>query len=263
MTNNKNNNPRVLFLDIETSPLTGYAWGMYDTNIIKVLEPSKIICAAWQWQGEDKIICKALPDYPGYKAGKLDDSKIVKELWNILDEADVVIAHNGQAFDIKKINARFIAHNLSAPSTYKVVDTLLVSRKHFKFDNNSLDQLGQYLEEGQKAPTGGFALWDNCMKGDRTSWTKMKVYNSQDILLLKNVYMRLRPFITDHPNLNVISKAKGGTVFDGACPTCQSQNVVKRGSSVTRQGIRQRFQCNDCGAWSSGAIKYVKDVDLL
>lgn len=236
---------------------------MYDTNIIKVVEPSKIICAAGQWLGEEEVFCKSLEDFPNYKAGKLNDLRLVNWIWGLLDEADVIIAHNGLAFDVKKINARFIAHGLSSPSTYKIVDTLLVSRKYFKFDNNSLDQLGQYLNEGQKAPTGGFALWEGCMNGDKAAWAQMRKYNIQDITLLKNVYMRLRPFITDHPNLNVISKAKGGAVFDGACPTCQSQNVVKRGSSVTRQGIRQRFQCNDCGSWSSGAIKYVKDVDLL
>ena len=260
---NKSKEPRVLFLDIETSPIKGYTWTIYDANVLKVIEPSKIICVAWKWLGEKTVTCKSLIDYPNYKAGVLNDEKLVKDVWAVLDEADVIIAHNGDSFDLKKLNSRFIAHNLSAPSIYKTIDTLKTSRKLFKFESNSLDALGKYLHEGQKEHTGGFDLWDQCINGDKNSWLRMKIYNTQDIVLLENIYLRLRPFIADHPNLNVISKAKGGSVSEVSCPSCQSSKVTKRGSSVTRQGIRQRYQCNDCGSWSSGALHFTKDVGLV
>lgn len=241
--------PKVVLIDIETSPLTGYAWTMFEANILKVLEPSKIICVAWKFLDEDKINVKALPDYKGYKAGVLDDTALVKEIWGVLDKADVVIAHNGDSFDVKKLNSRFIIHHMRAPSAYKTIDTKKVAKKYFRFDSNSLDNLGVFLEEGRKESTGGFDLWDQCMAGNPASWAKMKKYNVRDIDLLERVYLRLRPFMENHPNLNVIAHPND---HDESCPACLSHNLQKRGFTITRTGRKQRFQCNDCGVWSSG-----------
>jgi hypothetical protein len=241
--------PKVLLIDIETSPLTGYAWTMWDTNILKVLEPSKIICVAWKWLDDNEVTVKALPDYRGYKPGVIDDLALVKEVWSVLDKADVVIAHNGDSFDIKKLNSRFIMHNMRAPSAYVTIDTRKVAKKYFRFDSNALNEIGQYLGEGKKESTGGFDLWDECMKGLPLAWAKMKKYNVRDITLLERIYLRLRPFMNNHPNLNVIAHPNDHSEH---CPACLSANLQKRGFVITRTGRKQRFQCNDCGTWSSG-----------
>lgn len=247
------NKVKITLFDIETSPIKGYTWGIYDQNVLKVIEPSKIICAAWKDLNEKEVHCKALCDYKGYKPNVLDDQSMVEELWTVLDESDVVVAHNGDAFDIKKLNSRFISLGMKAPSAYKTVDTLKASKKHFRFDANSLDYLGGYLEEGTKMANGGFETWVKCMAGDMTAWAKMKKYNVQDIKLLENIYLRLRPFMDNHPNLNLFGDrpAKGELI----CGTCQSTNTAKRGFSITLAGRKQRFQCNDCGSWSSGAYQ--------
>lgn len=241
--------PRVLFLDIETSPIVGYAWGVYEQNLLKVLQPSFIICVAWKWLGDRDVTVAALPDFPGYRPGQLNDYKLVKAVHDVLDEADIVIAHNGDKFDVKKLNARFAFHKLNAPSFYQTVDTLKVAKKHFRFDSNTLNSIGSYLTGGEKMNTGGFELWEQCMAGVPAAWAKMKRYNVRDIDLLERVYMRLRPFMTAHPNLNVIAEpARRGM----SCPVCLHTDLMKRGFSNTRTGRRQRFQCNDCGSWSSG-----------
>jgi len=183
------------------------------------------------------------------KKGKVDDLELVLHIFELLDQADVVIAHHGDAFDIKKINARFAFYGLGAPSFYQTIDTKKVAFRYFRFDSNKLNELGQYLGEGKKAPTGGFDLWDDCLKDDPKAWAKMKKYNIQDVDLLERIYLRLRPFMTNHPNLNVIADKK-----HLSCPTCLSDNVLKRGFAITRAGSKQRFQCGDCGSWSSGPI---------
>lgn len=248
--------PKVLLIDIETSPIRAFVWTMWDANVLKVLEPSKIMCAAWKFIGDKTTSCKSVSDYSSYKAGEVNDEELVKELWDVLDSADVVIGHNSDSFDIKKINTRFISHGLSAPSSYQTIDTLKIAKKYFKFESNSLDQLGKYLHEGQKEHTGGFSLWDNCIAGEKQSWTRMKKYNIQDVILLENIYLRLRPFITDHPNLSLI---KNGATVE-ACPACMSKNISKRGFSYTKAGRKQRFQCTDCGSWSTGKWESVKAV---
>lgn len=255
MVNIKQRKAAVLFLDIETSPILGFSWGVYDTNILKVLEPSKIMCVSWKWLGSSKTQVNAISDYKGYKPGIVDDKALVKDVWELLDQADVVIAHNGISFDIKKLNARFIYHNLKMPSSYESLDTLKVARKYFKFDQNSLDSLGDYLNEGRKLSTGGFDLWDQCIKGNPKAWENMKAYNKGDVDLLEKIYMRFRPYM-EHPNLNLITD----NLTELSCPVCLSKTVTKRGYSYTKAGKKQRYQCNDCGSWSTGPWQSVKSA---
>lgn len=246
--------PLITLLDIETSPITAYTWGTYQQNTLKVLEPSKIISCAWKELGVPKINCKSIADYKAYKPGKLDDKKLIEEVWTVLDKSDVVIAHHGDAFDIKKLNARFVANGLDAPSFYKTIDTKKVASRYFRFDGNSLNALGGYLEIGKKVENGGFDLWVRCIAGDPKAWALMKEYNVGDVALLEQVYLKLRPFMENHPNLNVI-----GDIHDiHSCPVCLSHDLTKRGFSVTRTGRKQRFQCNDCGSWSSGPYQRSK-----
>ena len=243
--------PSVIVLDIETSPIIGYAWRTWDTNLLGIIQPSQIMSVAWKELGEDKSFCKILPDYTGYKGGKLDDKKLVKEVWDVLDKADVVVAHHGKRFDLPKLNSRFIFHGLDAPSSYKILDTKAAASKYFAFDSNSLNNLGHYFGVGEKIENGGFSLWEKCMGGDLDAWELMRSYNVQDVLLLEKVYYKLRPYIANHPNLALIA----GDVEEHACPSCQSHNVQKRGLATTRTGTRQRYQCRDCGSWSTGSFK--------
>lgn len=249
--------PKILLIDIETSPIQGFSWGMYDVNILAVVEPTKIICVGWKWLNNKDINVRSLSDYDSYTPGSLCDRALVTEVWKTLDEADVVIAHNGDSFDIKVLNARFVANGLTAPSDYRSIDTLKVAKKYFKFNSNKLDELGKYLGLGGKAGTGGFATWLGCMKGDKKAWEVMKRYNAKDVELLESVYLRLRPFMSNHPNLNVISPSASGKAGTLICQVCQSVKTTKRGFSVTKAGRYQRFSCNDCASWSSGSYERV------
>lgn len=252
----KKTKPSVILLDIETSPIIGYAWDTYDTNILKVIQPSRIMSVAWKDLSDEGVTCKSIADYRGYKKGVVDDEKLIREIWDVLDKADVVIAHHGDAFDLKKLNARFVFYGLPAPSAYKSVDTKKVASKYFKFDGNSLNALGNYLGVGKKINNGGFDLWVQCIDGVKDAWNRMKEYNIQDVVLLEEVYLKLRPFMNNHPNLAaVIDRVEGDRP---SCPTCLSHSVTKRGFSITRTGRKQRFQCNDCGSWSSGPFERVK-----
>ena len=246
----------IRLIDIETSPLTAYTWGTFDQNVLKILEPSKIISVAWKDLHSPDVNVKTIFDYPGYKAGVIDDKKLIKEVWKVLDEADVLIAHHGVSFDFKKLNARFIYHGLPAPSAYKTIDTKKVASKYFRFDSNSLNNLGQYLGEGAKVQNGGFDLWVRCIAGDEAAWRLMAEYNIQDVVLLEKIYLRLRPYIENHPNLNLIVDP----TLD-SCPSCLSTKLQKRGFSYTKTSRRQRYQCKDCSSWSAGP--YIKLSKIL
>lgn len=246
--------PKILLFDIETAPNLAWVWGKYEQDVIEFEREWYILCYAYKWLGEKRTYTVGLPEFKTYKKDREDDKELVTSLWKLFDEADVIIAHNGNSFDIKKANARFLEHGLCPPSSYQQIDTKLVAKRYFKFDSNKLDDLGRHLKAGQKLSTGGFALWKGCMNGDIKAWQKMLKYNKQDVVLLEEVYLKLRGWMTNHPNLNVLKK----TVFN--CPICGSVNVNKQGTRATKTGLMQRFHCRDCGGWCQGKTEGVKGV---
>jgi len=189
-----------------------------------------------------------------YKPGIIDDRKLIAEVWKVLDEADIVIAHNGDAFDIKKIFARFAYYGLKPPSPFKTIDTLKAARRRFKFDRNNLDELGKYFQVGRKKETTGLKLWLNCMKGDMQAWARMKRYNVGDVTLLKRVYLRLRPYIDNHPSLNLIDRIKN----EQRCPSCKGTRIQRQGWRMSAHGRYPRLQCQDCGSWCAGSYERLK-----
>ena len=166
---------------------------------------------------------------------------IVKQIWRLLDEAEIVVAHNGRSFDLKKINARFIYHNLGPPSPYRIIDTKTEIKKLARFESNKLDDLGEQLSLGRKLDHEGWSLWEGCYNGDKKSWAKMKAYNKQDVDLLERLFIRLRPFI----------KLNTGIYGEGTvCPRCSSRNLVKRGYQYNTTTKYIRIFCRDCSGWS-------------
>lgn len=232
---------RILLFDIENSPLLSYNWGIWEQNAIEVKEEWYILCFAYQWLGEKTVHVRALPDFPGYKKNMQDDYKLVQELWKLFDQADILIAHNGDAFDIKKANARFLIHGMEPPHVYQSIDTLKIARRHFKLDSNKLDDLGQYLNLGRKLPHTGKHLWFGCMNGDPKSWKLMKEYNKQDVVLLEKVYRKLRGWdTTKKTNLNYLYQSN-------SCPKCQSKEHISKGYDYQASGAYQAYKCLNCG----------------
>lgn len=237
--------PRILFLDIETTPLLGWVWGKWKQNVIAFKQDSYMLSFAYRWMGDSTIRVKALCDYPNYSRNKRNDGLLVRDLWKLLDRADIVIAHNGDRFDIRKTNSRLVYHRLPPPSPFKTIDTLKIARSSFRFDGNSLNDLVHFLKLGAKLPHTGFHLWESCMHGNPKAWVQMKEYNIHDIVLLEKVYHRLKAWAKSHPNLAIYSNSK-------CCPTCQSDDVQKRGLRYLVKRIKQQYNCMNCGAWFTG-----------
>jgi len=232
--------PKILLLDLETFPNISYTWGKYDQNVIRFVQQSCIASFSAKWLNNKNIIVKALPDYSGYTPGSYDDKALVIDLWNLLDEADIVIAHNGNSFDVKVCNARFMFHGLNPPSPFKTVDTKKVVKEVARFNSNKLDDLSQIFELGEKIQTT-FDLWEGCINGDKKAWNDMISYNKHDILLLEKLYLKVLPWIKNHPNLTLWT--------EGLCPKCGSADVQYRGYQFTLTRKYRRFQCNSCGGW--------------
>jgi len=232
--------PRILMLDLETFPNLFMAWRLWQGYPLEVKEFSYICCFSAKWLG-GKHTTKALCDYKTSDPEK----SLILDLWKLVDEADILVAHNGVQFDFSRMNSQFIKHKLDPPSPSQKVDTKKVAKEVFGFDSNSLDNLCLFLGLGEKLETGGYDLWRQCMANNPTAWAKMKKYNAHDVILLEKLYLKLLPWMPKHPNLSLFEDR-------GACPKCGKKTLIGRGVYRSTTRTYQRFQCTSCGGWSRG-----------
>lgn len=231
---------KILLFDIETSPNIGMSWGgKWEVNILHFIKEWQIISIAWKWLGE-KVNSLTL-----HESGT--EKKLCSTLHGILAQSDVVIAHNGDSFDLKKANARFLFHKLPPLKPVISIDTKKVAKKYFSFNSNSLDDLGIHLGVGRKVKDEGIDMWLRCMNGDKSAWKKMKEYNEQDVVLLEKVYEKLKPWIQNHPNISLINNKEG-------CPNCGHSEFLSNGIRYTQTRKYRRLTCKSCFAHFKGAL---------
>ena len=118
---------KIVFLDIETSPNLAFVWGAWEQDVI-AFKTEWYLLSFSQKQPKGKTITYALPDFPLYKKEPENDLELAKRLWDVLDGADLIVGHNIDKFDIRKMNTRFLVHGLPPPSPYKTCDTLKLSK---------------------------------------------------------------------------------------------------------------------------------------
>lgn len=236
---------KILYTDIETSPNLGYVWQFFKANlgINQIKEHMHVMSFSAIWGDADD--CEAMY----FENRGNDDKKITKEFIKLLDEADIVIGHNVEMFDCATMCGRALVHGLKPPSPYKVIDTLKVAKKEFRFPSNSLAYLCEVMDiphkklQHKKFP--GFELWRECLVGNEEAWEEMREYNVWDTLSVRDVYKAMRPWIKGHANLGIFEEGE-----TSVCPKCGSHHIQRRGFYYTNVGKYQRFQCKDCGGWS-------------
>lgn len=233
--------PKILLFDIETTPLEVYTWGIRDVYISEddIIKDWSVLAWAAKWLDEKKIMYMDTRK----KRNKRDDKEILKAIWKLLDEADVVITQNGRRFDQKKLYSRFIQHGMQKPSSFQHIDTLAINRKNFAHTSNRLAYVCKILKTDRQKLTHktfpGNLLWRECLKGNKKAFQEMEVYNKFDVLSLEDLYKKLAPW-DNSINLNIYTNGKP------TC-TCGSTSLLKRGYHYTNTGKFQRYRCNKCG----------------
>jgi len=250
--------PKILILDIETAPVLAYVWRTFKENVSwdQISTDWYILAFAAKWLDSHDVLYYD----QSRKRNIEDDRTLMRKLHRLLDAADVVVAHNGKKFDVRKIKARFILNGFPPPSPFKVVDTMLEARKEFAFTSNRLvaltDSLCPEEKKDEHSEFPGFSLWAECLKGNPEAWRAMKAYNMQDVRALEALYLKLRPWIVGHPNVAAYVDPE-----HVSCPKCGSTNVERRGYAFTQTSKYQRYRCNVCGGWSRGRLTTnTKDV---
>ena len=227
---------KILHLDIETSPNLVYVWGLWDQNVSinQIVEPGYTMCWSARWEDKGPTMFASIHENK--------PENMVKKVWDLLDQADVVVHYNGTKFDIPTLNREFIHYGFKPPSQFKQIDLLKTVRSQFKYPSNKLDYVAQQLGLGSKTKHMGMEMWRDCMDGCPKAWAVMKRYNKQDVLLTQKLYHELLPWIKTHPNWGVYLDND-----NPICRNCGSAKIKKNGIERTHTLTYQRYRCTVCG----------------
>lgn len=242
--------PAILLIDVETLPLQVYTWHTSKQRINhgQIIEDFCLVSWSAKWLFEAEMMSDVLTPK---EAVRRDDKRICQSLWKLLERADIVCGHNLIKFDNRKINARFLLNDINPPSPYQFIDTLREAQKAFGFSSHRLDYLGQIFVEKQKIKTD-FELWVKCCNGDEKSLQEMVTYNEEDVRLLEDVYVKIRPYIKSHPNLALYAETD-----EMICPNCGANHLIECGVYTTMLNQFESLRCDCCGAVSRKRVTIV------
>ena len=239
-----NEHGKILLIDIETAYAHGRFWHPFKPVILhdNITKPWFIICWAAKWLNYDGVMSDCVTSN---EAIERDDFRICESIWELINDASVMVAHNLNKFDKRKLYARFAQNKLPKPRDTRVVDTLTQAQKHFAFLFHKLDYLNSIFSLRMKDKTDN-QLWIDCEEGVQEGLDYMLEYNRSDIYALEDLYLEIRPWMTSHPNLAIF--------VDEAvemCPHCES-HVEKDGYYTTDVSKFQQYRCVGCGAVPRG-----------
>lgn len=235
---------KIAVWDIETSPLIVPVFDIWDQTISHehILEETNIICACWKEVGRASVGSVRV-DIKNPR----DDYQLCQDLQHALEDYDVLVAHNGNSFDVKILNARLLKHGMDPMPNMSYVDTKLVAKNKFRMPSARLDYLGRYLGLGRKKRTS-MKLWLDVLNGKKQALDYMVKYCAQDVRLDEKVYLKMRPFMTNHPNHRLFDPDMN------TCPKCGKGPLTISKRRMTAKGFKDQYQCQSCGGYCTGAV---------
>ena len=230
---------RRLTFDLETSPNIGYFWQPgYKINIShdNIIHERAIICVCYKWSDKKRVHSITWDK-------QQDDKTLLEQFIPIMDQADEIVAHNGDRFDITWLRTRCLKHKIAMAPNYVSIDTLKFARTKFRFNSNRLDYIASYLGFGGKKPAP-FDLWKRVvMNNDQRALKEMVDYCKHDVVLLEKVWDKMNSYVPPKSHL---------TGDRGQCPECGSENRIVRGYNITAAGYkRATLQCKKCGKFAT------------
>ncbi len=239
--------PKIGVLDIETKPIKAWVWKVWDTNVENkmIIEDWSVLSWAWKWIGSPDVFYQDLSENTDYTKDEL----IIRGVWELLNECDVVITQNGKKFDIKKLNTKFEEYGLPPPKTYRHIDTLQIKKKNFGLTSNKLEfstnKFNSKYKKLKHEEFSGNDLWLECLKGNKRAWEVFKEYNIHDVLATEELYINTLMKWDNTINWAVY------TGIANSCPNCGNDEIDEIDIVYTKIGAFQQYRCKRCGSLST------------
>ena len=234
-----------LFYDIETSFCKGHFWRPgYNQRIgpEQITDYAKIISIHWSWEGEDKV------HNLDWGLNKQCDKKLLIKFIEEMDKATEVVTHNGKRFDTPWIRTRALFHEIPMKHTYNEIDTYKLAKKYLNLPSNSLKEVCKYYGLQAKEDAGGLTTWkDVIFKRDKEALRHLLFYGDGDIISLKAVFKKFRPYVAPNSHYHSELIQIGGRFVSSKfmCPECGKLPHYKQ-KYVTASGTVQHYmQCSD------------------
>jgi len=247
---------KILLFDIEYAPTSCYVYQFYRQNISEnqVIEHGYMLSWSAMWYGdpEEEIIYEEART-------RSQEKRLVKSLFKLLEKADVAVGHNLKRYDMKMTKGRGLVHGLPPLKQPRMVDTLLLCRREFRLPRNSLAAVAEMLGVAKKdshKEYPGFTLFIECLKNTKSpAWDVLKDYNKQDVLVLKEIYEKLRGHDSQSPNLGLFK-------FDtrNVCPKCGSSELQPVAPIATNLQVYSGYRCNNCGGISRSRQTMIEKI---
>lgn len=251
--------PKVLILDYEVSETVATTYDVYKGPSRRILQYPQIIAVAWKFRGEKKIHSRILPDYKGYKKGlmNLDDKKLCEELYDVMQESDVIVGHNVRRFDIAVARTRFFHHGFNPTKLWAVEDTLQILWSQFKLPRNTLDEACRFVGLEGKGKQRHSDFVDGCYDGEMKDWEGMRKYNKRDVEITEAFYEKIGAWNPTGVNYNMYRR------HGNSCPFCGNEKAWRNGLRGGKTFLRQRYECQRCGkAWTGEMIANTREGTL-
>ena len=228
---------KILFFDLELSQAIATVWntGKQYVGHHQLIEPQKIISYHWKWSDSDKV------QNMDWGLHKQCDKKIIKQIKKDFDRADLIVAHNGNRFDMKKVYGRAMYHGIILNPKYVTFDTMVEVKRLASLPSYSLAFLCKHFGLPFKLDSGGKATWDQVQfDKSREALDHLLYYGDGDITSLEALYYHIRPYTQAKIHAGVL---RGGERYH--CPSCERLANYKS-MYVTAAGTVQHWlQCSD------------------
>lgn len=218
---------RILVWDIEASNLSA------DFGIV--------LCVGSKFVGKPKVTIPTILDFvrPNDRSLLTAEKRMLRAVSKALIDSDAWVTHFGTHYDIGFVNARLIYHGLPPiPANHPHIDTWKISRYKLRLSSNRLATISTFLKTGDEKNKIKPEQWLGALSGNKAAMAYIAEHCRLDVLVLEEVYLRLRPLMTNHP--------RGG---GGECHACGSKRLRSEGWRLTTTKRYRRVQCKDCGAW--------------
>lgn len=239
---------------MEVSPNIGWFWKpehytrVYHDNII--LEGA-IICICYKWAGERSVHSLTWDS-------KHNERQMLLEFIKVMNEADELVTHNGDKFDIVWVRTRCLVNGVPMMPDYVSIDTYKEAKHKFNFMSNKLSHIAKVCGLGAKLDTGGAVLWKRVLMGEtelenKDFWKrlllgnnpaalrKMVRYCKNDVTLLERIWDKMNPYLKARSHFGPTTKS---------CPECGSESVTVSKYTVSAAGTHKVcYQCKTCGKY--------------
>jgi len=245
--------PKVVYWDLETlpDPRENYkvlpSIGAWPGRTFKA-QLQTIMCFGYMVEGMDapeSINSWELSD------DAADDAALVHLAWEMLNDADEIVTHNGKSFDVKVLNTRLAYYGFPpVDDKIKHVDTKQVAKSKLSLYSNSLDNVAKFFGVAEKMHwPDKWGTWERIAFKEATKedFEIMDRYCKQDVKVLRDIYMKLRPYMG-----NKAANREHWADADIVCRTCGSTNVHRNGTRRSLKKKYQRYMCGDCGSQFPG-----------